>query len=109
MRWPVVLVCLVACGDNARLPDGQGAPECLVRGTKIAYRQIAWGCAADGAPPGPGCLSGTAATLVTSPPNDPRLFVLELHGRIRIIEDGVLRPEPFLDISADAGGPVNAH
>jgi glucose/arabinose dehydrogenase len=36
------------------------------------------------------------------------LFVLELGGRIRIIEDGVLRPEPFLDLSRDAGGPVNA-
>jgi glucose/arabinose dehydrogenase len=110
MRWPAVLLCcLAACGDNTRPGDGPGAPECLVRGTKISHRQIAWGCGTEGAPPEPGCIVGTAATLVTSPPGDPRLFVLELHGRIRIIEGGVLRPQPFLDISADAGGPVNAH
>lgn len=36
--------------------------------------------------------------LVTSPPGDRRLFVVEQPGRIRIVEDGRLLPEPFLDI-----------
>jgi glucose/arabinose dehydrogenase len=40
-------------------------------------------------------LRGTVV-LVTSPPGDPRLFVLELGGAIRIIEDGTLREAPFL-------------
>lgn len=38
--------------------------------------------------------------LVTSPKNDPRLFVVEQGGRIRIIKDGNVVPTPFLDISA---------
>lgn len=36
---------------------------------------------------------------VTSPPADPRLFVVEQPGRIRVIVDGTLRAEPFLDIT----------
>lgn len=36
---------------------------------------------------------------LTSPPGDPRLFVVELPGRIRIVEGGQLLEEPFLDIS----------
>ncbi len=45
---------------------------------------------------------------VTSPPGDARLFVLEQPGRIRILENGALVAKPFLDLSADAQGPVNA-
>ncbi len=36
--------------------------------------------------------------LVTSPPNDPRLFVVSKHGAISIVKDGNVLPEPFLDI-----------
>lgn len=36
---------------------------------------------------------------LTSPPNDPRLFIVELPGRIKVIRDGDLKKEPFLDIS----------
>ncbi len=37
--------------------------------------------------------------LVTAPPNDPlRIFVVEHAGRVLIVRDGVLEPEPFLDI-----------
>jgi glucose/arabinose dehydrogenase len=35
---------------------------------------------------------------LTAPPGDPRLFVVEQEGRILIIENGVVRSEPFLDI-----------
>ncbi|MCX5744929.1 MAG: PQQ-dependent sugar dehydrogenase [Proteobacteria bacterium] len=48
------------------------------------------------------------ATLATSPPADPRLFVVEQTGRIRIFEPTRLVDAPFLDISADAGGQVVA-
>ncbi|HEX2029757.1 MAG TPA: PQQ-dependent sugar dehydrogenase [Nitriliruptorales bacterium] len=40
-----------------------------------------------------------APVLVTAPPDDPRLFVLELAGRVRIVSDGQLAPEPFLDLT----------
>lgn len=38
-------------------------------------------------------------TWVTSPPDDPRLFVLEQGGRVRVVRDGRLLPEPFIDLS----------
>ncbi|CAN5411946.1 PQQ-dependent sugar dehydrogenase [soil metagenome] len=38
-------------------------------------------------------------TVVTSPPGDPRLFVTERSGVVRIIDEGTgLRTEPFLDL-----------
>jgi glucose/arabinose dehydrogenase len=40
----------------------------------------------------------TDPVFLTAPDNDPRLFVVERIGRIRIIEDGTLLPTPFLDI-----------
>jgi glucose/arabinose dehydrogenase len=38
--------------------------------------------------------------LVTAPEGDPRLFVVEKVGRVRIVADGELLSEPFLDISS---------
>jgi glucose/arabinose dehydrogenase len=38
---------------------------------------------------------------LTAPRGDPRLFVLELGGGVRIVEDGGLLPLPFLDLSFD--------
>ena len=49
-----------------------------------------------------------AAVLVTSPPNDRRLFVIEQTGVIWIIENDELRPTPFLDLSGEHGGPVDS-
>ena len=37
---------------------------------------------------------------LTAPPGDDRLFVVEQAGRVRIIEDGAVLPQPFLDIRA---------
>ncbi|MFG0283295.1 MAG: PQQ-dependent sugar dehydrogenase [Phycisphaerales bacterium JB039] len=37
--------------------------------------------------------------LVTAPDGSGRLFVVDQAGQIRIIEDGALAPEPFLDVS----------
>jgi glucose/arabinose dehydrogenase len=38
--------------------------------------------------------------LLTAPPADDRLFVVEQVGRVRVIEGGQLLPTPFLDVSA---------
>jgi len=35
---------------------------------------------------------------LTAPASDPRLFIVEQPGRIRIVQDGQLLPTPFLDI-----------
>jgi len=40
-----------------------------------------------------------APVWLTSPPGDPRLFVVEQEGRIRVIKDGRLLERPFLDIA----------
>ncbi len=48
------------------------------------------------------------AMLATSPPGDGRLFVVEQTGALRIFEQEQLAAAPFLDLSADAGGPVLA-
>jgi glucose/arabinose dehydrogenase len=56
--------------------------------------------------PAPGTLKLTpiaagldAPLFVTAPPADPRLFVVEQGGRIRLIKGGTLQSTPFLDIS----------
>jgi len=36
---------------------------------------------------------------LTAPPGDPRLFIVEQPGRIRIVRDGQLLPRPFLDLT----------
>ncbi len=46
-------------------------------------------------------LSHPTAFAVTPNGAPDRLFVCEQEGRIRIIEQGVLRPQPFLDVSAE--------
>ena len=43
---------------------------------------------------------------LTAPADDPRLFIVEKTGGIRIVKDGILLPTPFLDLAAkvSAGG-----
>jgi glucose/arabinose dehydrogenase len=41
---------------------------------------------------------------LTAPAGDDRLFIVEKGGRIRIVENGSLRPDPFLDISSLVSG-----
>jgi len=65
-----------------------------VSGTTIRLRRI-------------GTVMG-GAMLATAPVGDPRLFVIEQRGAIRIFDNEALLPDPFLDISDDSGGPVLA-
>lgn len=37
--------------------------------------------------------------FLTAAPGDPRLFIVEKAGRIRVVKDGTLMGDPFLDIS----------
>jgi len=37
-------------------------------------------------------------TALASPPGDPRVFIVEQSGRIRVLQNGALLAEPFLDI-----------
>ena len=66
-----------------------------------------------GAAPRPTPMSGLAVEKVASglespvhlvsPPSDPRLFIVEQPGRIRIVERGMLLSEPFLDLTDRVG------
>lgn len=54
--------------------------------------------------PEPVALAQVAAGLafplyLTAPPGDPRLFIVEKGGTIRIVQDGALLSTPFLDLS----------
>jgi len=40
---------------------------------------------------------------VVSPIDDNRLFIVEREGQIRILDNGVLNEQPFLDLSTDTG------
>ncbi len=46
-------------------------------------------------------------TYVTQAPGDPtRLYVLEQQGTVRVVKDGVLAPEPLIDLRDLSGAPV---
>src|SRR5882672_1303179 len=90
MRWLIAFL-LIGCGDNTRLaiPDAPPVdvlppPVCPASGTTLYLRQI-------------GTIAGTI-TLVTSPPDDDRLFVVQDGGLIWIIDHGEVLPQPFLDV-----------
>ncbi len=85
-------------GDGAA-PDAAVLPACAspVSGTTVKTRTIG--------------TIGSSAVLATSPPGDRRLFVVDQVGLIRIFHHDAGAAEtlvtaPFLDLSADASGPV---
>ena len=94
MRRLLLLSLLVACGGGKDEPQGLPRCETPVAGSKITMRKI-------------GSVVG-GAMLATSPPNDLRLFVIEQRGAIRIFNTETLLPDPFIDLSQDANGPVLA-
>jgi glucose/arabinose dehydrogenase len=50
-------------------------------------------------------ITGLSSPLfVSAPPGDGRLFVVEQTGDIEIVENGVRRSTPFLDLSVTSGG-----
>lgn len=92
----VGIVAVAGCGGDKKPEDSLGLPACAtpVAGEKITTRRVG--------------RVASAAMLATSPPADLRLFVVEQRGAIRVFKDDQLLTEPFLDISADATGPVDA-
>ncbi|MEZ4458071.1 MAG: hypothetical protein R2882_16215, partial [Gemmatimonadales bacterium] len=78
-----LLLCAVACSENG---GGQQPPP--------------------PPPPTPGGLAledvGTFSfpVLVTAPPGDGRLFIVEKRGTIRIVKQGTTLGTPFLDLSS---------
>jgi len=116
-RVALSLLAVTACGDNiggkpkdahavpadqsvdqAIAIDAPMLPACAnpVSGSTVTLRRISDNSV------------GGLAVLATAPPNDPRLFVVDVDGYIRIFKDEVLQPNAFIDLSVPAGGPVSA-
>jgi glucose/arabinose dehydrogenase len=84
-RIAIAALVLVACSD-----DGTGPPVDPVDGLRAVE-----------------VVGGLDSPIhLTAPADDPRLFVVEQPGRIRIVRNGSLVAEPFLDITdrVTAGG-----
>lgn len=79
----LVLLLAVACGTTDT-PTGaeNGSPAPV----QLALQEVATGL--------------QQPLYLTAPANDNRLFIVEQPGRIRIVKDGQLLPQPFLDISS---------
>lgn len=81
----LALLALLACGSGTTVPpddDGTSPPDPTVT---LALQQVASGLA--------------RPVYLTAPPGDDRLFIIEQAGRIRIVRDGALLQQPFLDIT----------
>ncbi|MFL5539597.1 MAG: PQQ-dependent sugar dehydrogenase [Longimicrobiaceae bacterium] len=88
MNRLAVLLLAAACGRNPG--DGQDPPPAPASGLRLV--EVA---------------SGLDQPLyVTAPAGDPRIFVVEQTGKIRIISGGAVLPTPFIDLSSkiSAGG-----
>jgi glucose/arabinose dehydrogenase len=76
---------------DARAGYDSAVQSCTpVSGTNIMFQPVITGL--------------TRPVYVTAAPGDPRLFVLEQGGRIKIFENGSLVTTPFLDISGSISG-----
>src|SRR5688572_6378363 len=73
-------------GDDAAGIDAQPAPYCTAGpGTEMRLVQVA---------------SGLSRPVgATAPSGDPRIFVLERAGYVRVVRDGILAPTPYLDVT----------
>lgn len=80
----LTLLALAACSDAVTDPGPDPGPVVTLRAVEVT--------------------SGlTNPVHLTTPAGDARLFVVEQPGRIRIIEGSVLRPLPFIDLTAVVG------
>jgi glucose/arabinose dehydrogenase len=82
MRLILGLVAAACATQEATPPPPADGPPAEVR---LALQQVGSGL--------------QRPVYLTSPPGDPRLFVIEQAGRIRIIRDGQTLQQPFLDIT----------
>ncbi len=107
----IVTVCLVAgCSSSGSPASSPSAPSSSAATTPAATPSGSATGTPTGTPTAPPLKQGkprlalvgrfSSPVDVTAPVGDPRLFVVEQGGRIRIVRDGKVLPAPFLDISA---------
>src|SRR5262249_9091738 len=85
-RLALVLVAAAACGGGTdRSFHPTPPPDCTAKpGTALKLTQVASGL--------------RNPVWVTAPAGDPRVFVIEQPGVIRVIRDGALVDAPYLDL-----------
>ncbi|HEY4176874.1 MAG TPA: PQQ-dependent sugar dehydrogenase [Kofleriaceae bacterium] len=110
LRLGLIIALVAACGGGSDKHDagpsgdddaGGGSdagpnPQCVpaalpactnpVAGTKLSLRQV-------------GDSFADGAVLAASPPNDPRLFVVQRNGQIKIVSNEVVAATPFFDLN----------
>jgi glucose/arabinose dehydrogenase len=91
---------LAGCGGSSPSPSASPAPSASVTTSAAPSTTASSPPAAlrQGAPTLQKVAQFQGAAYVTSPPGDPRLFVVELPGRIKVVREGQVLPRPFLDI-----------
>lgn len=117
--WISLGLLLAACGDDATGADASVADGSVRDASPAADAPSI----PDALPPIDGYVAqctpaaGTSLTtelvaeglaqpiFVTSPPGDARLFIVEKCGQIRILDNGTLREQPFLDIGPGSDNP----
>jgi glucose/arabinose dehydrogenase len=82
-RFATLLMFAAACG-GANPGDGQGTPPPAAEGLRLQV--VAEGF--------------DQPLYLTAPAGDPRLFVVEQTGRVRIVRDGQIAATPFIDLSS---------
>ena len=76
----------LSCSDS---PTGHDAPSAVRADQYAAQVQLRAAVVARGL---------SRPLFLTAPRGDPRLFIVEQPGRIRVVRNGILLPRPFLDI-----------
>jgi glucose/arabinose dehydrogenase len=86
-----LVLALVVCGAprDDTPPAAAAAAERKSNDVTLAVEQVASGV--------------DQPVYLTAPAGDPRLFIVEQPGRIRVVEDGKLLAAPFLDITGKVG------
>ncbi len=113
---------LVTCGGGSGASDGgddgDGGGTGTGTGTGDGGLVVVDGAPAPDAAPAPYCTPRSGSNLrlqlitnqvvrpvgIAAPPADPRLFIVEQVGRIRVVKDGALRTTPFLTINVNDTG-----
>jgi len=87
---PLVLALIsMVCTASKDDPPPAKVAESRIAPIKLAVEEVARGL--------------DAPVYLTAPPGDPRSFIVEQPGRIRIVENGKLLDKPFLDITHKVG------
>ena len=90
--WVLLVFVLAGCGKGGGPPATADTSDAFTPANGLALEEVARGL--------------DQPLYAIAPPGDPRLFIVEQSGKVKILQDGKLLPRPYLDLSAKtrAGG-----